>query len=467
MAFGLFKKKQTADVIFKNGHVYTQDPAFPWASAVACKDGKVLAVGDFEGMDEILTQDTTVVDLAEQYLFPGFMEVHNTDILTAFAGLYLEIDPVWDLDTVLEAVASYGQTTDSDIVFGYGYNESILSDYEDSAEVQALLDEIISDQPVLLLGISGVHCWFNTLAANMIYESAEEDGIPYLSADYVLDVLAPMDFEAVEEAAVSTCNHLADRGVTSIFPLHTPDYFLRLYRDCLIARIGESMPVKQRLFANLHINRPIAPELILHRLTAGKTACIELDHLVTSDFLNLEVSQDETLSYFSKDALMTICQAVADKGYHIHLDAVDRPSAETAASVFTALRSKGCKNNTFVLASDQIASEAEESDAPFLTTWASDFLNQSVFAHARNTTEAIDLLTTGAAQLLGCSKDYGSIEQGKRADFTVFVENPLDQSLQYFSSMHASMTILDSLVVYDLESDCEAEMYDLLTTMRL
>ena len=55
MAFGLFKKKHTADIIYMNGHVYTQDPAFPWATAVACKDGKVIAIGDFEGMDEIVS----------------------------------------------------------------------------------------------------------------------------------------------------------------------------------------------------------------------------------------------------------------------------------------------------------------------------------------------------------------------------------------------------------------------------
>ena len=34
MAFGFFKKVETADLIFHNGHIYTQDPEMPWASAV-------------------------------------------------------------------------------------------------------------------------------------------------------------------------------------------------------------------------------------------------------------------------------------------------------------------------------------------------------------------------------------------------------------------------------------------------
>ena len=58
MAFGLFKKKNRADIIYMNGHIYTQDPALPWATGVTCKDGRVMAVGDFEGMEEITGEDT-------------------------------------------------------------------------------------------------------------------------------------------------------------------------------------------------------------------------------------------------------------------------------------------------------------------------------------------------------------------------------------------------------------------------
>ena len=45
MAFGFFKKSETADTIFMGGRIYTQDSNLPWAEAVACKDGRVIAVG--------------------------------------------------------------------------------------------------------------------------------------------------------------------------------------------------------------------------------------------------------------------------------------------------------------------------------------------------------------------------------------------------------------------------------------
>ena len=47
MAFGFFKKTITADTIFHNGHIFTQDPELPWADAVAVKDEAILGVGNF------------------------------------------------------------------------------------------------------------------------------------------------------------------------------------------------------------------------------------------------------------------------------------------------------------------------------------------------------------------------------------------------------------------------------------
>ena len=114
-----------------------------------------------------------------------------------------------------------------------------------------------------------------------------------------------------------------------------------------------------------------------------------------------------------------------------------------------------------------ISFEDDEQEGTFMTTWETDYLNASVYSHAKSVSEAIELLTTGAARLLGVSDDFGIIEQGKKADFTVFEENPLDKNLRYFSGMHASMTVVDSQIVYDLESACDEEMYDLLVSMRL
>ena len=91
MAFGFFKKAQAADIIFQNGHIYTHDPDFPWADAVACQDGLITAVGDFEAMEEITGKDTQVVDLNGKYMFPGFIDVHRSPVRNVFAGRFLDL----------------------------------------------------------------------------------------------------------------------------------------------------------------------------------------------------------------------------------------------------------------------------------------------------------------------------------------------------------------------------------------
>lgn len=463
MAFGIFKKKNTADIIYRGGHIYTQDPAFPWASAVACKDGRVLAVGDFEGMEQILSEETVVFDLKGKYMFPGFIDVHGTPALKVFEDKYLAIDPVWDLDTVLEAVSEYAENCDSEVVFAYGFNENILTDYEEPEEAHKLLDEAVQDRPAMLLGISGVHCWLNTLAGDMVAEAAEDEGLEYISADYILNFLSPFDFESVERDVLQHEETLADKGITTVMNLYAPEYFSTLYQDCLVTMIGESLPIKQRFAGSLYVNRPLNPELILHKLSAGRTNCTELGGWITFDHLKLEVSRDEEQAYFSQNALDAICLAAAEKGYHIHLDAVDQESFDKASRSFALVRSKGCKANSLVIAGE---GEAEE-DAPYIATWPSDYLNQSVFGHCRSVSDAIDQLTTRAAEIIGRGHELGSIEQGKIADFTVFEENPFDGDLERFSKLHAVLTVIDSEIAYDVDEECAEEMCDILLSMRL
>ncbi len=474
MAFGIFKKKKTADIIYRNGHIYTQDPEFPWAESVACRDGRVLAVGEFDAMDEIMDGNTDIVDLDGKYMFPGFIDVHGTPSLQVFEGLYLAIDPVWDLDTVLENTAEYASGCDNELIFGYGYNEHILADYDDPAEIEQMLDEIESEKPVLLLGAAGYHCMMNSLASAMVAEAVDDDdALPFISAlDILMNVLSP--FEDVEERIKQQNKDLADKGFTATLDLCAPEYFSLLYQNCLLAMIGESETVCQRYFGSLYINRSLDTRMILHRLAAGRTKCTEMDGLMTFDMLKLECCQDEDLAYFSQEELNELCQAVCEKGFDIHLDALDAESAEKAALAFAHVRNKGCRNNTLVLAAEKnVLSElfaGEDSDADhqdFITTWPTDYLNKSVFGHVNSVEEAIRQLTAGAAALLGRTADFGTIEQGKIADFTVFDENPFDAGLKKFSNMHASMTIMDSLVIYDEEEEAANEMYDMMTSMRL
>ena len=466
MAFGFFKKKVSADIIYKNGHVYTQDPDYPWATAVACKDSEILAVGDFEAMEDIMGEDTLVVDLHDRYLFPGFIDVHSAPVLQAFEGSYFKINSDWDVEPILDILADYAEEWEEDTIFGYGFHERILERYDSPQAAHAALDEIDRRRPILLLGENGHHCWMNTVAASIVQHVAEDEDIDYITTNFILNVLSPLPLDELEKAWVQHGEEMADKGFTSVFNLCAPDCFTDVYLDNILTAIGEGEgDIRQRFHGSIFVNRPFPPQLILHRLTAARTSCIELDTLVTADFAKLEVCDDEGMTAFSQDTLNTLCMEIAEHGYGIHLDAKDKASFDKAEKAFGLLRDKGYRNTPLVLAS-RYEPTADYEDV-YLPTWPTDIWENNFFDHVGSVEEAIDALTIGAAELLGKSGSLGSIEKGKRADFVVFSENPMNSSLERFATMHADMTILDGRIVYDADEAAADEMCDLLFSMQL
>lgn len=472
MAFGFFKKKNFADIIYMNGHIYTQDHAFPWASAVACKDGKVMAVGDFDAMDEITGDDTEIFDLNEQYMFPGFIDAHGTPVLKVMEGKYLEIDQVWDMDTCVEMLEEYAQDNeDAEILFGYGFNEHIMQEFQDAEDAHSRLDDISTEIPIILMSTTGVHFWVNTLAAEMIEQAASDDGVVYISPSYLINTMCPIDFEEVVKDAASYQKFLKEKGITAVLSLNAPDYFSNLYKDTLFSMEEreddeEDEQTNTRFHSTLYINRPFAPEIVMARLNSMKTSCIELQEMVTADTLVIEMCDDEELSYFSQEALDTICTPVADRGFNIIIDAADSESAEKAINTFEMLRSKGYRNNAFVLSTD-IDVPYDPEDSAFIKTWATNYLNRFVYANCHSITEVIDQFTVEAAKILGKSKTMGSIEQGKIADFTVFEKNPFDSSVQKFANTFASIVIIDSKIVYNEEEEAKDELCEIMFSMQV
>jgi predicted amidohydrolase YtcJ len=66
----------SADLVLINGRVYTLDPARPWAEAVACRDGRILAVGDDNDVAALAGPRTRRVDCGGRLVLPGLTDAH-------------------------------------------------------------------------------------------------------------------------------------------------------------------------------------------------------------------------------------------------------------------------------------------------------------------------------------------------------------------------------------------------------
>src|SRR5262249_52207242 len=65
--------------VYKNGHIYTNDPAQPWAAAMLVQDGKIMAMRSKGLMSAYILERhaSNVVDLHGAFVMPGFNDAHT------------------------------------------------------------------------------------------------------------------------------------------------------------------------------------------------------------------------------------------------------------------------------------------------------------------------------------------------------------------------------------------------------
>ena len=106
MAFGFFKKAETADLILKNAKVYTQDLELPWAEAVACRDGRIIRVGSYEDMEDLEGKNTIVDDLGGATLLPGFIDMGGAPAMRVFKNAYKDFSDCETWEDLLSQISS-------------------------------------------------------------------------------------------------------------------------------------------------------------------------------------------------------------------------------------------------------------------------------------------------------------------------------------------------------------------------
>jgi len=67
---------QEADLVVRNGVIWTVDDANPRAEAIAVRNGRIIFVGADEGVYQHIGADTDVLDLGGAFMIPGFYDNH-------------------------------------------------------------------------------------------------------------------------------------------------------------------------------------------------------------------------------------------------------------------------------------------------------------------------------------------------------------------------------------------------------
>jgi predicted amidohydrolase YtcJ len=137
------------------GRIFTQNSDFPWAEAVACRDGLVIAVGDYEDISEFEGKDTEIVDLEGGFMLPGYIDVCGHPVMRAFEDSCLFLNEGGLEDTVAQITEYAAANEDAGVIFAYGYNEDLLKGV-DAEQARGLLDQACATT-CSRAGKSGLH----------------------------------------------------------------------------------------------------------------------------------------------------------------------------------------------------------------------------------------------------------------------------------------------------------------------
>ncbi len=456
MAFGIFGKKETADLIIINADIYTQDPDFPRARAVACKNGIIIAVGDKEDLLDMQTSDTFILDLQGKYVTPGLIEVNGSPVMNAFFECCFFLDPQMNEDEIKETLASRfslwsekissnaenadaGFTNSgltgsdsadsgladleeeaSDVFFAYGYDPNILSGKK-TEEAARMLDEITGDHAAVILAENSAGIWINSSALDLVRNAAREDEVEVLTIPYIITVLDPFDNDALKYAVNQQTFSWCQRGITTVFNSGSPEVFSEAYQSILISMLQEGF-LRQRFFDSLSVFTNTNTRYLLSRLMHGKTLCTELDGFINFNTLKLNSENDN--SKINDDYLEKVFAEISTRGFDMIVEDHNKK-----------YRYLGPEEDPDIFCEENTSSDMDSY---------------------------IRYRTVDAAYQIGMSEILGSVEVGKKADFTVFEEDPLQKE----NLPEAFMTILNGDIVYDSEEDDINEWYELMTSQQ-
>ena len=80
---------KSADLVLGQGRIYTMNRRQPWASHVAVKGGRIVAVGDAASVAPFTGKNTRSVDLKGTMLMPGVVDVHAHLMMGGQAELFV------------------------------------------------------------------------------------------------------------------------------------------------------------------------------------------------------------------------------------------------------------------------------------------------------------------------------------------------------------------------------------------
>ncbi len=152
-----------ADLLLLNGHIYTSNPARPWAKALAIRNGRIAAVGDDAEIVKLQGPATRVIKLGGRMAMPGIIDSHIHFLDGSLSLDQVNLDGIYTAAEIQRRVRVFAAAhPDRAWLLGRGW---VYDAFKPSGlPTKQILDEVVPDRPVVLDCYDGHSVWVNSKA---------------------------------------------------------------------------------------------------------------------------------------------------------------------------------------------------------------------------------------------------------------------------------------------------------------
>jgi hypothetical protein len=222
--------ERAADLVLTGGRLATMDAARRWATAMAVRDGRIVAVGTDAAVAPYIRPSTRVITLRGRTVTPGFQDAHVHPVGAGVDMGRCDLHEDAQSGPGLDLIAAYAAANpDEPWIRGSGW---YMAAFEGGTPRREDLDRIIPDRPVFLTNRDGHGAWVNTKALEIAGITAgtadpddgrierDPDGSPsgtlHEGAMDLVTRLLPDDTPAeLEEGLRRGQRHLHEFGITA------------------------------------------------------------------------------------------------------------------------------------------------------------------------------------------------------------------------------------------------------------
>jgi predicted amidohydrolase YtcJ len=359
--------QQHADLVLRNGAVYTVDAARSWASVVAIAKGRIVYVGDDRGAARWIGARTRVVDLRGELVLPGFHDAHTHPVTSGIELGECTLNDAASAEAVLDAVKAYAAANPTKSwIRGGGWQ---LPLFPGGNPHKSLLDRAVPDRPVFLVAADGHSAWASSRALQLAGITAktpdppngrierdaatgEPTGTLRESAVELVARLLPAYTARDHVDGLRRALEMAGRlGVTSMYEASASDEkILAAYRDldrrgALTARVVAAvtanpaggiaqvarMKALRTTYQSAHL-RTTAAKIFADGVIEAHTAALVAPYTDTPG----EAGRPN----FSPEALAELVTALDRDGFQVHVHAIGDGATRMALDAFERARER-------------------------------------------------------------------------------------------------------------------------------